>query len=63
MTKTKTVHFRTFLMSAHAVAYCYPHPPPSATNLTVAGPCHSAFEFSCVAEVQFAILTASLPGA
>ena len=38
----------------------HPQPPPSATNLTVAGPCHSVLELSCVVELQLEILTASL---
>ena len=38
----------------------HPQPPPSATNLTVAGPCHSVLELSCVVELQLVILTASL---
>ena len=55
-----TDHFSDFShvcsQSISFAAYGYPQPPPSATNLTVAGPCHSALELSCVTESQFAIL-------
>ena len=37
-----------------------PQPPPSATSLTVAGPCHSVFELSWCFASQWLIRTASL---
>ena len=58
------VHNHFQILPSILVSICqplsHPHPPPSATNLTVAGPCHSVLELSCVVELQFEILTASL---